>query len=142
MAGFNALTLTPEFVVTGAPGSQALNATLAAAPGTPFYVAAIVDPVSTQKIFNPIAEGATYYNSGGTVANYLPQVKSITAVTVNDYLNMAINGDLGTAVANIGQIKLILTPGPSNVVEASSVLEYWLSPQAIILGTATGSTTL
>jgi hypothetical protein len=141
---FSGLTLTPEFVVNAA--GTALNTVLAAATaGSPVYIAAIIDPIDTQRIFNPYAEGNAVVAGTSTVAQFLPSLQaSPVAVTVTDYLNQNAGfgaANSGAGVANIGQIKVRLVPGPSNIVEASSVLEFWLSPQAIIL-TASGTATL
>lgn len=136
--GFSNLTFVVEPVVlnsgTVSAPVTALNTGIVA--GTSM-VAAIIDPISTQRIFNPIAEGNAVAN-GATAATWLPVVKSITAVSVTDYLNQ--NAGFGTGVANIGQIKLILTPAAANVVEASSVLEFWLSPQALVILATSGTT--
>jgi hypothetical protein len=127
---FSGLTLTSEFVVNAA--GTALNTVLAAATATsPVYIAAIIDPIDTQRIFNPYAEGNAVTAGTSTVAQFLPSLQNAGFGAANS----------GAGVANIGQIKLRLVPGPSNIVEASSVLEFWLSPQAIIL-TASGTATL
>lgn len=141
--GFSNLTFVVEPVVlnSGTVSAPVLALNTGIVAGTS-VVAAIVDPISDQRVFNPIAEGNAVANSAAA-ATWLPVVKSITAVTVTDYLNQNQgfgSANSGAGVANIGQIRLILTPAAANVVEASSYMEYWLSPQALVI-LATSATT-
>lgn len=126
MAGFNGLTFAVQPVITAA---GAVN-TAGLIAGTTL-IAGILDPTSTQRIFNPVAEGNNVQSSD-TAATWLPVVKSLTATTVTDNL---VSGGPKT---DFGQVQLFLTPAAKNVVEASSVMNYYLSPAALVI-TATGS---
>lgn len=118
----------------------ALNTTplVAGALGTGVIVAGIVDPITLQKIFNPQAEGNSPA-SGDTLAAWLPTLTAISSPNVEDYLNQ--NTGFGTGVANVGLVTLQLTPAAKNVVEASSVMTYKVSPQALVLYYTAGYTT-
>jgi hypothetical protein len=127
MAGFSGLTFAVEpVVVAGALNTSGLPATT--------LIAGIVDPTSTQRIFNPVAEGNPVA-SGDTAAHWLPAVKTggLFAATVTDYIKDP-TGD----TTDVGQVTLELTPAAANTVEAPSVMTFKLSPQALII-TATGT---
>lgn len=128
MANFNGLTFTVEPVVTGA---GALN-TSGITSGS--YVAGILDPTMTQRIFNPQAEGNPVA-SGDNASKWLPSVKSggLTAVSVTDYIKDP-TGD----TTDVGQVTLALAPAAANTVEAPSVMTFKLSPQAMVI-LATGT---
>jgi hypothetical protein len=119
----------------------ALNTTplVAGALGTGVIVAGIVDPITLQKIFNPQAEGNSPA-SGDTLAAWLPTLTAISSPTVTDSYWSSIPG-VTDAVANVGLVTLQLTPAAKNVVEASSVMTFKVSPQALVLYYAAGYTT-
>jgi hypothetical protein len=125
MANFAGLTFTVQPVVTGA---GALN-TAGIIAGTSL-VAGILDPTSTQRIFNPQAEGNPVV-SADNATKWLPLVKSLTATQKTDNLQS------GTPTET-GQVQLFLTPAAANTVEASSVLNFYLSPAALVV-LATGT---
>lgn len=131
-AGFGSLTFdaVPVMVNSGtdAAPNWELNANLVA--GTT-VIAGILDPTTTQRIFNPVAEGNAVA-SGDAYTKWLPVLASITAAAVVD------NYQSG-APTEYGQITLKLTPAPANVVEAPSVMTYRVSPQAFVI-TATAGT--
>lgn len=139
-AGLSDLTfaVAPVVVNTGTDAAPVygLNTTGLAA-GT--LVVAFVDPTSSQRIFDPFAEGVVAPSSGLTLSDYLPAVASLTAAQVTDSYWAAIPG-VTDAVNDIGQVTLKLTPGPLNTVEAASVMTFKLSPQALVI--TTSSTTL
>jgi hypothetical protein len=130
MANFAGLTFAVQPVVTGA---GVLNT--AGIIGGTTYIAAIVDPVSTQRVFNPQAEGNAVV-SGDSYTAWLPQVAAggLTATQKTDYLNPSGTNPVGT-----GQVVLQLTPAVKNVVEASSVTRYYLSPQALVITCTAGT---
>lgn len=128
MANFAGLTFAVQPVVTGA---GALNT--AGIIGGTTYIAAIVDPVSTQRVFNPQAEGNAVV-AADAYTKWLPQVTAggLTATTKVDNLQS------GTPT-EIGQVVLQLTPAVANVVEASSVMRFYLSPQAMVITCTSGT---
>lgn len=126
MANFNGLTFAVQPVVTGA---GALN-TAGIIAGTT-YVAGILDPQSTQRVFNPQAEGNAVVG-GDAYTAWLPKVSALTATQKTDYLQS------GTPVET-GQVQLFLTPAAKNVVEASSVLNFYLSPDALVITCTAGT---
>jgi hypothetical protein len=136
MANFAGLTFAVVPVVTGA------GALTAALTDGSTLIAGIVDPTSTQRIFNPQAEGNPVA-SGDTAATWLPVVEAISAASVNDqYWAPVFSGQSGATVTNpntkVGQVKLQLQAAAKNTVEAASVMTFWLSPQALLI-TATGT---
>jgi hypothetical protein len=139
MANFNGLTFAVQPVVTGA---GVLN-TAGIVAGTT-VIAGILDPTSTQRIFNPQAEGNAVV-TGDAYTKWLPVVATggLTATTVNDQYwapTFAGSGNSYSATNNkIGQVQLQLTPAAANVVEASSVLKFYLSPQAIVITCTAGT---
>lgn len=130
MADFSGLTFTVVPVVTNTGTVSAPVWTLSTALTAGTVVAGILDPVSTQHIFNPRTEGNAVA-VGDTAATWLPSVKSFTATTKTDNLQSG-------APSEFGQVQLFLTPAAKNVVEAASVMNYYLSPQALVI-TATGT---
>lgn len=132
MANFNGLTFAVVPVVTGA---GALN-TAGLTAGTTL-IAGILDPVSTQRIFNPQAEGNPVV-SADNATKWLPVYAALTAAQVLDNYWLPVPGQSAATVAKIGQVKLQLTPAAANTIEAPSVLTFWLSPQALLI-TATGT---
>lgn len=129
MAGFSGLTFAAPTV-----GAAAVTGLAA---GT--VVGAILDPASTQRIFNPVAEGNPV-KTGDSYTEWLPTVKAVTYAQVTDNYWASIPGQSSeTPNTDIGQIKLELAPAAANTVEASSVMTFYLSPQAIVL-TVTGGT--
>ena len=121
MAGFAGLTFAAPTV--GATAVSALTA------GT--VVAGFMDPVAGNRIFNPVAEGNAVATSD-PYTKWLPTVKSVSATTVVDNLQSG-------SPTETGQIVLTLTPAAANVVEASSVMRFYLSPQAIVLTVTAGT---
>jgi hypothetical protein len=128
MANFAGLTFAVQPVVTGA---GVLN--IAGIVGGTTYVAAIVDPVSTQRVFNPQAEGNAV-GSGDAYTVWLPKVSALTATQVTDYLFPG-----GSNPVDTGQVQLSLTPATKNVVEASSVMKFYVSPQALVITCTAGT---
>lgn len=142
MAGFNGLSFTVQPVITSA---GVLN-TAGIVAGTSL-IAGILDPTSTDRIFNPVAEGNPVA-SGDAASKWLPVVSTgyPTATTVADnYWTPVFNGvtfdsdsAVGLGQSKFGQVQLFLTPAAANTVEASSVLHFYLSPNALVL-VATGT---
>lgn len=142
MANFQGLTFAVVPVMTGAGALNTVGVTL----GTTM-IAAIVDPTSTQRIFNPQAEGNPVA-SGDNATVWLPVLETMTATTVNDQYWAPVASGIGSTYNTpsvpvnpndkIGQVQIQLTPAAKNTVEASSVMKYYLSPQALII-TATGT---
>ena len=133
MANFNGLTFAAVPVTTGAGAL----ATSGLTPGTTL-IAGFMDPVAGVRIFNPQTEGNPVASSDNAT-KWLPVLASaLSAATVNDQYWAEVPGSTQGANNKIGQVTLQLTPAAANSVEASSVMTYKLSPQAILL-TATGS---
>ncbi len=136
MANFAGLTFAVVPVVTGA---GALN-TGAVTLGTTM-IAAIIDPNSTQRIFNPQAEGNAVASSDNAT-KWLPVITKFTGTTqVDNYWAPVFVQQTGATSApktDVGQVQILLTPAAANVVEASSVLQFYVSPQALLI-TATGT---
>jgi hypothetical protein len=133
MAGFNGLTFAVVPVVknTGSDGSPTWTLNTAGLPaGT--VIAGILDPVSTNRIFDPVAEGNPVATSDA-YTKWLPTVATagVTAAQVTDNLQGGVN--------EIGQVTLPLTPAAANTVEAPSVMTYKVSPRALVI-TATAGT--
>lgn len=122
---FNGLTFAVQPVVTS--GGVLNTAGLVA--GTT-RIAGILDPTSTERIFDPVAEGNAVA-SGDNATVWLPTVATLTAAQVVDNLQA------GTPTET-GQVRLFLTPAAKNVVEAPSPMQFYLSPRALIV-TATGT---
>jgi hypothetical protein len=139
MANFNGLTFAVQPVVTGA---GVLNT--AAIIGGTTVIAGILDPTSTQRLFNPQAEGNAVV-TGDAYTKWLPIVATggLTATTINDqYWQPVFQG--GTTQVpqpnnKIGQVQLQLTPAAANVVEASSVMRFYLSPIAFVITCTAGT---
>ena len=131
MAGFSGLTFAVEPVVvnTGSDAAPvwALNTALVA--GTT-VIAGILDPTMTQRIFNPVAEGNPVV-AADAYTKWLPVLNAISAAEVTDNLNGGL--------VNIGQVTLKLAPAASNFIEASSVMTFKVSPQAIVLTCTAGT---
>lgn len=125
MANFNGLTFAVVPVVTGAGALNTAGVTL----GTTM-IAGILDPVSTQRIFNPQTEGNPVASSDNAT-KWLPVLSIMTATTKVDNLQS------GTPT-EVGQVQIQLTPAAANTVEASSVMRFYLSPAALLV-TATGT---
>ncbi len=132
MAGFNGLTFAVQPVVTAA---GALN-TAGLIAGTTL-IAGILDPVSTQRVFNPVIEGNPVA-TGDAASKWLPVVDALTATEVFDNYWLSVPGQTAAASPKVGQVQLQLTPAAANTVEASSVMKYYLSPGALVI-TATGT---
>lgn len=126
MTNFNGLTFAVVPVVTGAGALNTGGVTL----GTTM-IAGILDPTSTQRIFNPQAEGNNV-QPADNATKWLPVISTLTATTQVDNL---ISGGPKT---DVGQVQVGLTPAAANVVEASSVMRFYLSPAALLI-TATGT---
>lgn len=139
MTNFNGLTFAVVPVVTGA---GALN-TSALPAGT--YIAGILDPTMTQRIFDPQAEGNPVVSGTDAYSVWLPTLKvAPTAATVTDNywapVFAANNEAAFTANAPaVGLVTLQLTSAAKNTVEASSVMTFRVSPRALII-TATAGT--
>lgn len=126
MTNFAGLTFAAVPVITGA---GALNTALVA--GTT-VIAGIVDPTSTQRIFNPQAEGNPVVSGTDSYTVWLPVLSTISAASVVDNLQ-------SSAPTEIGQITLTLKPAAKNTIEASSVMNFKVSPQAIIITCTAGT---
>jgi hypothetical protein len=132
-AGFNSLTFAVVPVVhnTGSDASPTWVLNTAGLPaGT--VIAGILDPTSTNRIFDPVAEGNPVATSDA-YTKWLPTVATagVTAAQVTDNLQGGVN--------EIGQVTLPLTPAAANTVEAPSVMTYKVSPRALVI-TATAGT--
>lgn len=122
-------------VVHDSSAGWEINPTLAAATsGAPVYIFGILDPVSTQRIFNPIAEGNPVVQGTDAYSVWLPSLQSAPVATkVTDNLNPA------GATVEFGQVQLQLVPAAKNTVEASSVMRFYLSPQALVVAVTAGT---
>lgn len=108
-------------------------------------VVGILDPMSTQRLFNPYAEGLSPVSGTDTLTDWLPSFNTagifggITAASIDDQYWGAVardmNGEIhdGTANTKVGQVTLYLKPGAYNTVEAASVMTFKVSPEAAIL---------
>ena len=126
--GVQGLALTAVPVTTFA---GALTGSLTA--GT--VVAAVLDPASGfNRIYNPYPEGLTP-QTGDAASKWLPAVAAggATATQVQDNYWTPVSGTPGAT--KTGQIQLNLTPGTSDTVRASSVMQLKLSPNAIVFTT-------
>lgn len=102
-------------------------------------IAGFLDPVSTQRIFNPAAEGNAVA-SGDTYDQWLPVVKQFYAAQVNDQYWSNVPGNaVPQPNEQSGQVTLELAPAPANVVEAPSVMTFRLSPQALVITCTAGT---
>lgn len=132
MANFNGLTFA---VVPAVTGAGALNtAGLPAAT----VVAGILDPANgIHKIFNPQTEGNAVL-TGDAYTKWLPTISvAPTAASVVDNYWTPATGSAGAT--KLGQITLNLSPAAANVVEASSVMDYKLSANALIVTCTAGT---
>lgn len=138
MANFNGLTFA---VVPAVTGAGALNtAGLPAAT----VVAGILDPANgIHKIFNPQVAGLPVA-SGDAYTKWLPTVTAApTAATVNDqYWQPVFQG--GTTQVpqpnnKLGQITLNLSPAAADTVNSSSVMQYKLSSNALVVTCTAGT---
>lgn len=134
---------TVAAAATVVPVVSAGALTTALTTGT--VIVGFIDPINGQRIFDPVAEGNAVA-SGNTAATWLPTVKAngVVAASITDNYwapVFAANGGASfTAPVSVGQIKLELTAAALNVVEAPSVMTFYLSPKALVL-TVAGSTT-
>jgi hypothetical protein len=132
LPNFDGLTFAelPVTTLNTSTGATSLNSSLvtdAAAGAT--LIAAISDPNSTQRVFNPVAEGNTV-QSGDAASKWLPALVAFSAAQVTDNLNGGIN--------DVGQVTIQLKPATANTVEAGSPLTFKVSPQATVT-VATGT---
>lgn len=139
MAGFSGLTFAavPVVVNTGSDAAPvyALNTALVA--GTT-VIAGLFDPISTQRIFNPQAEGNPVV-TGDSYATWLPVLNTISDASVLDNYWVSIPGQSAATVGKPGQVKITLKSAAANVVEASSVMAFWVSPQAFVITCSAGT---
>lgn len=138
MTNFNGLTFAVVPVVTGA---GALN-TGALPAGT--YIAGILDPTMTQRIFDPQAEGNPVVSGTDAYSVWLPTLKvapAAASVIDNYWAPVFASNDEASYTPNtsVGLVTLQLTPAAKNTVEASSVMTFRVSPRALII-TATAGT--
>lgn len=134
-------------VVIQSSGAYSLNVGTAEAPAglleSGLVVAGILDPLSTDRIFNPLAEGNAV-NANDTATMWLPAFNTaglfggVSPATVNDQYWAPVFRDQSGATVDasntqVGQVTLYLKPGASNVVEAASVMTFKVSPQAVVL---------
>lgn len=134
MANFNGLTFA---VVPAVTGAGVLN-TAGLPAGT--VVAGILDPANgIHKIFNPQVVGLPVV-TGDAYTKWLPTVAAApTAAIINDQYWAPVPGSTQGANNKLGQISLNLTPTATDTVNASSVMQYKLSANAIVI-TATAGT--
>lgn len=106
-----------------------------------YNVLGILDPTTLDKIFNAVAEGNPVA-SGDHASVWLPSFNTAgffggaSGTTVADSYWASVAPQVGgtaTAVNSTGMVVLQLTPAASNTVEASSVMTFKVSPQAIVL---------
>ena len=135
MAGFQGLTFVVAPVVLA---NGTLN-TAAIVAGTS-RVAGILDPANgINRQYNPTSVGFAPVGGTDTAATWLPLVKSISSVSVNDQYWTAVPGNTTPQPNNkIGQVSLNLTAATADTVRASSVMQFKLSQNAFVI-TATGT---
>lgn len=142
LAGTFQSILGAASIVPVVSGANEVNTALTTAGNV---VVSILDPISTDRIFNPWAEGFTPASTD-TLTDWLPSVKSVYAAVRDDQYWAPVARDLGTTVnggtANdkVGQVTLELVVGPFNTVEASSVMTFRVSPAAVVLVAAGADT--
>lgn len=130
MANFNGLTFTVQPAVTGA---GAVN-TAALPAGT--VIAGILDPASgVNHIFNPQTKGLPVVTGTDTAATWLPVIgpNGLVATTVDDEYWAPVPGSTAGPHNKFGQIQVNLVPAAKDVVDASSVMAYKVSPNALFL---------
>lgn len=135
--GFQGLTLTAVPVTTFAGAVATISAGTA--------VAGILDPGGgINRTYSPYAVGYTGSSgpqTGDTAATWLPAVSAagLVGVSVNDqYWQPVFQG--GTSQVpqpnnKVGQVILNLVPATKDAVRASSVMNFRLSPNAIVFTT-------
>jgi hypothetical protein len=125
----------PVVVNNGSASSPVweVNPTLTgASSGSPVYVWSIVDPTSTSRIFNPVAEGNPVVLGTDAYTVWLPSLQASPSYTSKtDYLN--------NSTVDIGQVQIQLVPASKNTVEAASVMRYYVSPQAYVVQVTAGT---
>jgi hypothetical protein len=132
MAGFKNLTFVVQPVTLN---GTSLNAGLVAGTSR---VAGILDPVAgINRTYDPASVGFTPSGSDATSV-WLPLLNTITATTVNDQYWAAVPGSTQGANNKLGQVQISLTAGTSDTVRASSVMNFKLSPNALVI-IATGT---
>lgn len=138
--GFTGLTLTAQPVVQNTNTDAAPVWTVNPALTSGTVVAGILDPAGgINRMYNPTSVGFTPSN-GDAVGKWLPAINSagLVPTTVNDQYWASIPGQSGAANNKTGQLSLTLTAGTADTVRASSVMNFKLSPNAIVL-TASGT---
>lgn len=131
--GFQGLTLTAVPVVTFAGAVATISAGTA--------VAAILDPAGgINRVYNPYTvgySGASGPQTSDTAATWLPTVSAagLVGVVVNDQYWAAVPGVSQAANNKVGQVLLNLVPAAKDAVRASSVMNFRLSPNAIVFTT-------
>jgi hypothetical protein len=140
-ANFSAV-LAAATAVPVVTGGELTAETLTTLPSGDVVVG-ILDPTSTQRLFNPFAEGLSP-TAGDTLNLWLPSPNANTifgaALTATEIVDnywapvFASNNEASfTGLTGIGQVQLYLTPGQNNTVESPSVMTFKLSPQAVLL---------
>jgi len=131
--GFQGLTLTAVPVTTFA---GALNTGSLVAGTT--IVAAVIDPASgINRVYNPYLVGFTP-QTGDASSVWLPKLTAISATSVFDAYWVPA-GQAGSS--KLGAIKMTLTPGTSDTVRASSVMQFQVSQSAFVLTNNSGTAT-
>ena len=97
-------------------------------------VAGILDPAGgINRTYNPSSVGLSPA-SGNTAASWLPATNgAITAASVLDNYWRAIPGQTDATTPKIGQVTLNLIPATNDTVRASSVMNFKLSPNALVI---------
>jgi hypothetical protein len=134
MTAPNFATVAAAATVVPVVTAGALNTNLAVGN----VVVGFLDPIQGDRIFDAVAEGNAVA-SGDHASVWLPTVKAILATQITDNYwapVFAANSASFTPPVSVGQIKLELTAAASNVVEAPSVLTFFLSPKALVLTVA------
>lgn len=136
--GFSGLTLTavPVVVNSGTDAAPVYTLNTAGLPAAT-VVAGILDPAGgINRTYNPTTVG--YAPVSGDAANkWLPVTSAVVSATqVQDNYWTPVTGTTGAT--KVGQVSLNLTPAALDTVRASSVMQFKLSPNALVI-TASGT---
>lgn len=125
---FQNLTLAevPAVILATVNDVQTWQVNPALTPGA--YVAGVDDPATTERVFNPIAEGNPV-GSGDDYTKWMPVIAAVSAAMIDDaYWSPASD----TSLVNVGQVTLQLKAAAANTVEASSPMTFKVSQGALI----------
>jgi hypothetical protein len=136
--GFSGLTFTVQPIVqnTGTDAVPVWTLNTAGLPAAAI-VAGILDPVAgINRTYNPTSVGYVP-TAGDAVGKWLPAISAagLVATVVNDQYWAAVPGVSQSAINKYGVITMNLVAGTSDLVRASSVMQFKLSPNALILVT-------